>query len=59
MKYPHGYVKGVGPAAAPGTRCPCGRAAVAECQSCKDTFCQSCWWKHSHTTVMPTTKEGK
>lgn len=50
--YPNGYVKGVGPAAKPGTSCPCGQAAVAECQGCSTAFCRACWWKHRHTWTV-------
>jgi hypothetical protein len=54
VTYPHGYVKGVGPAAPPRSQCPCGRPAVAQCEGCMATFCQSCWWRHSHTTAKST-----
>lgn len=43
----------VHPAPDPGSRCDCGRAAVARCDGCGGNFCDSCWSHHSHT-LSPT-----
>lgn len=51
-----GYYVGVGPAAAPGAVCQCGRKGeLMECHTCERAFCNSCWWKHSHTQPKETT----
>ena len=53
--YPNGHVvhgkndTHQGPAAKPGTWCPCGHVALLACQGCDGSFCFQCWWRHSHT----------
>jgi hypothetical protein len=42
------YVRGFGPCAPSGRKCACGKAGIAECQSCRVSCCGACWWKHSH-----------
>lgn len=40
------YVLGVGPAAPAGSKCSCGRDAVAQCEGCGAVKCRGCWWRH-------------
>jgi hypothetical protein len=50
-EYPRGFLAGVGPVAAFGSLCACGRVSLnAECQGCGVAFCPRCWWRHSHTS---------
>lgn len=49
MPWDNALDKYVHPKPDPYSRCPCGRPAVAKCESCAGNFCDPCWSRHTHT----------